>query len=398
MDERRYHGFDALRGGMMLLGLALHAATFYLAAPPPTMPSMMDRNTWYGMDLLFHFIHSFRMPVFFVMAGFFASLLVQKRGIAGMLKNRAARILAPFLAGLVLVLPPTLLLVVAYMVSVRFGTHDLIPSLTDARAVGQEAIARHPELNQPSPVHLWFLYYLCYFYLAVPLLEWLARKLPRSAADWGARAGSPLVFVTLAVFTMFTLWPYRGAQLHEGFLFFMPHLPSLIYYGSFFALGYFVNATGMIATLKLGQPWRYFVLGCVTFPVAIYASGVDHAIRPAVFDVHLFACMANAVCTWAWVLGFIGLALRFLDRASPWALYISQSSYWVFMVHLLFAALAAWALATTDLHAAIKFTLVLGFTTVMCFLSYHYWVQRSWISVFLNGKRFDLDWPWRAAK
>ena len=31
----------------------------------------------------------------------------------------------------------------------------------------------------------------------------------------------------------------------------------------------------------------------------------------------------------------------------------------------------------------------------LCFVSYHYGVQRTWVSVFLNGKRFDLDWPWR---
>src|SRR5204863_32702 len=64
-DERRYYGLDALRGGMMMLGIVLHAAEFYLAAPPPALPMPTDRNTSYVFDLLFHFIHSFRMPTFF---------------------------------------------------------------------------------------------------------------------------------------------------------------------------------------------------------------------------------------------------------------------------------------------------------------------------------------------
>ena len=34
-DERRYYGLDALRGGMMVLGIVLHAAEFYLAAGKP---------------------------------------------------------------------------------------------------------------------------------------------------------------------------------------------------------------------------------------------------------------------------------------------------------------------------------------------------------------------------
>ena len=77
-----------------------------------------DPNHWFGFDILFGFIHSFRMPVFFVMAGFFAALLVDKRGLRGTLRNRAA-----------------------------------------------------------------------------------------------------------------TLWPYQGGQVHEGFIYFKPHLPSLLYYG-----------------------------------------------------------------------------------------------------------------------------------------------------------------------
>ena len=35
MDDRRYFGLDALRGGMMMLGIVLHAAMIYLTAPPP---------------------------------------------------------------------------------------------------------------------------------------------------------------------------------------------------------------------------------------------------------------------------------------------------------------------------------------------------------------------------
>ena len=71
MDERRYYGLDALRGGMMMLGIILHASMFYLAAPPATMPLPLDRNNAYAFDLQFHFINSFRMPTFFVLTGFF---------------------------------------------------------------------------------------------------------------------------------------------------------------------------------------------------------------------------------------------------------------------------------------------------------------------------------------
>ena len=90
-DDRRYYGLDALRGSMMLLGIVLHSATFYIAAPPPHLPLPADRNTSLVMDAIFAFIHSFRMPCFFVLAGFFTALLVEKRGVAGAYRNRLAR-------------------------------------------------------------------------------------------------------------------------------------------------------------------------------------------------------------------------------------------------------------------------------------------------------------------
>ena len=94
----------------------------------------------------------------------------------------------------------------------------------------------------------------------------------------------------------------------------------------------------------------------------------------------------------------IGGALRFFDYESPWILYISQSSYWVFLVHLPVVYVAGWWMVQYDLPAIVKFSCVAGFTTVVCFVTYHYWVQKTWVSVFLNGRRFDLDWPWRAVQ
>ena len=58
--------------------------------------------------------------------------------------------------------------------------------------------------------------------------------------------------------------------------------------------------------------------------------------------------------------------------------------------------MVGWLLVPCDLPAMVKFIIVFSVTTVACFASYHYLVQRTWVSRFLHGKRFDLDWPWRA--
>ena len=397
-DNRRYFGLDALRGGMMMLGIVLHAAMLYLAATD--LPIQTDANTSLVFDVLFALIHSFRMPVFFVLAGFFAALLVEKRGLKGTYKNRAARVLAPLLAGVVTVLPLTVLFVIDFSLSARYGTHDLVPDPNDLQALGQAMYNKAAALGLAGGelplAHLWFLYYLCYFYLLIPL----CRALVAASLPFGDRVkrclGSPLMLAGFALCTSATLWPFHGGQLHEGFMFLKPHLPSLAYYGLFFVFGYaFHHYRGFLQDIAK-DVGGYAVLAALLFPLAEYASHLDTAARGADATLHLAAVLANALCTWALVYMFIGAALRWCDRDSPWILYLSQSSYWVFLVHMPLVLFAGWLLVPYDLPAVFKFTLVSAFTAAVGLLTFHYWVQRTWLSAFLHGRRFSLAWPWRA--
>ena len=196
------------------------------------MPIIIDRNHAYIFDLIFHFIHSFRMPTFFVLAGFFASLLIEKRGLRDSYKNRVFRVLFPFLAGLVTVLPLAGLFMMDFMVSVRFGTHNFMPDLTLVRKLAKELCEAGIPVDQPAIAQLWFLYYLCYFYLLILVCQFLVRRSLPIAQGVRKLLASPLSLVLLSLLTAATLRPFRGGQVHEGFLFLKPHLPSLIYYQS----------------------------------------------------------------------------------------------------------------------------------------------------------------------
>ena len=102
MDSRR-HDLDALRGFAMLLGIALHAALAYQAVG--TGWPITDSESSPFFDQLVAFTHGFRMPLFFVLGGFFAAMLWQKRGLAGLLKHRARRILVPLGVGCLTIVP-----------------------------------------------------------------------------------------------------------------------------------------------------------------------------------------------------------------------------------------------------------------------------------------------------
>ncbi len=393
-DTHRYYGLDALRGGMMMLGIVLHSCMFYLAAPPPTMAVMADRNTSYVLDVLIAFIHSFRMPVFFLLSGFFTALLVEKRGLAGAYKNRAARVLAPLLVAVATILPITLIIMLDALIGARFGVNDWWPDRAYLKPLAQEMIAKGAS-TEPSILHLWFLYYLLFFYLLIPLCRALVRH--SLAYEQGIKGflvspGAPVLF---ALCTAAALWPFRGGEPYEGFIYLKPHVPSLIYYGSFFVLGYVMHHYRDLLQVFAHSLRGSALLALVLFPLSFYASHLEYAAPSP--GIHLAAVLLHAMGTWALIYLVMGCALRFLDFASPWILYTSQASYWVFLVHMIPVALASWCLLQFDLPAELKFLLVLGFSTVACFASYHYLARTTWISMFLNGRRFGSAWPWREA-
>lgn len=394
MGERRYFGLDALRGSMMMLGIVLHAAMLYLAAPPATMPIPTDRNNAPVFDHVFSLIHSFRMPTFFLLAGFFTSLLVEKRGLWGTYRNRAGRVLAPLLVGIVTILPITGLLMFDFMLSARYGTHDLVPDREAMLALGRELQAKGVNVNEISFGHLWFLYYLCMLYVMIPALRamvaWSARY-EKSLRTW---LGSPLAVVAFALFTAASLWPFRGGQVHEGFIYLTPHLPSLVYYGSFFAFGYAIHVHGAFLEARARDFRLWGALAMILFPLATYASHADNGAAGASFALHLGAVLANGMLTWALIGMFVGLAQCHFDRDTPWIQYVSQSSYWVYLVHLPLVFFAGWVLVRFDLPAVLKFPLVCGFAAGAGLVTFHYWVQKTWVGVFLHGRRLDLKWPW----
>jgi hypothetical protein len=71
----RYHALDSLRAAMMFLGIFLHIVVAYSpTAPWLYKPAQLTKSLDYAM----FWIHVFRMPVFYVMAGFFTALLLQR--------------------------------------------------------------------------------------------------------------------------------------------------------------------------------------------------------------------------------------------------------------------------------------------------------------------------------
>ena len=172
----RLHALDNLRALMMWLGIVLHVASIHLVGP--SVLAWRDEQRTFVADLLVGFIHAFRMPLFFILAGFFAALLIQSRGSAGMAWHRLRRLGLPFL----LFWPPLFALVLVFallfvhrMARGSWGLdHSLMP-LT-------------PEYQGPATIHLWFLWLLLWLSLLAALAAALRVRWPSWRGFEGAGA------------------------------------------------------------------------------------------------------------------------------------------------------------------------------------------------------------------
>lgn len=106
--ERR-HDLDALRGFAMLLGIALHGALSFIPEVWPVTDSSQGAADLFGLAALF--IHGFRMPLFFLMSGFFTAMLWKRRGLGAVVRQRFRRVFVPLVLASVTVVPVMNLLI-----------------------------------------------------------------------------------------------------------------------------------------------------------------------------------------------------------------------------------------------------------------------------------------------
>ena len=98
---KRRHDLDSLRAIAMLLGIVLHSSQSF-ASIPWTVKDVQQSDFY--VVLLFA-IHGFRMPLFFLLSGFFTAMLWRKRGLGGLFEQRAKRILLPLFIGCLTIIP-----------------------------------------------------------------------------------------------------------------------------------------------------------------------------------------------------------------------------------------------------------------------------------------------------
>ena len=249
-----------------------------------------------------------------------------------------------------------------------------------------------------NTMHMWFIYYLIWFCVLTALLAPLAARLPDAAgraADrvFRALAGSwwgPLVLtVPLALI---------GASYRAGMLApdgsFIPNPSELVHFGLFFGFGLALHRhQDFLFPLFMAKAFRNAFAGCVSFVLVLGAFKSFKTDPQGVAHIELLIASLYNLTSWLWSLALIGLSLRFLTTQNRVLRYVSESSYWVFLVHMLGTIGFGAMLYSQPFGPLTKMALNIVATTAACLLTYQVLVRYSLIGVLLNGRRQEKTVP-----
>ena len=375
MKSERIYSLDALRAIMMLLGIILHASLTYGSHEYGKMWPIKNPENNILFDLLVALIHFFRMPVFFVVAGYFGAFLYYKKGAEQMLINRVKRILFPFLAGVLIVYP---LAIFSFSYTNAAFTESATPFYTAWNAI---VTGQFLPFNV---LHLWFLYFLILF----SFIGWvLATIFTRETAFTRIAKTTIAVILQKPLLRICTL-----AMLYFSCLFWIGEpslttndkweidLPIFITYFLFFETGWIIYKTNSLQ--YLGQyPKRQLGLALFLFLIFIFTPWGDSGAMLIVRE------LVSAVFGTLFIFGIIALFITYFNAYSTRLSYIMEASYWVYIIHLPIVALMPGILHHFNLPVIVQFSITFSATSFICFFSYHFAVRNTFIGKFLNGKK-----------
>ena len=348
----RIHQLDALRAAAMLLVVVLHAGCFLMSFsdfwPAEHVYAKATEPRYNPYTYLLMALVGWLMPLFFILSGFFTALQWQRRGLAQMVVARMKHVGLPLLLAMFTVIPLT---------HWAFSARDV------------DSIA-WPE----HFYHLWFLWYLLLIVGTFAI-----------AAKLGVRFRHPLwwLLVPVSIVPQYFMRQILGADVPGEFL---PELSIFSYYFVFFLVGVLFNQRSVRIR------WWWSVALFLALPVLPLALVFLYPERIEFLDlegdwVPVGAAVFQVAFTWLACFGMMGLFHRLASRERFWVRYVSDASYWIYVMHL---PLVVWGqrLAvdrSVDPHLA--FVLICVTVPGLLLAVYEWGVRYTWIGTMLNGKR-----------
>ncbi|UTF59935.1 acyltransferase family protein [Gilvimarinus sp. DA14] len=387
-NNTRLDYLDAVRAFALLLGIVFHASLSFL--PVYIGWAVMDISTSEVVGVFALISHSFRMELFFLVAGFFSHMSYHRKGAANFLKSRVLRIAVPFVVGWILLRP---LLVSGWIM----GMQSLRGEVSIWPALGEGFASLLGDYQAPfTGTHLWFLYYLLIITVGLlccrtlvtrhePLYRMCVARVDAVLMRW---CRSPMAIFAVAIPTTGCLWFMGQWGMDTPDKSLAPHWPVAIIYGACFTSGWLmhrqVDALHRFSQLR----WYKALMAVIAIIAAVVLSPYEsQSGHPQATVLKLAFQFSYAVMMWSLVAITIGIFRRFLDRPNKTVRYLADASYWLYLLHLPLVIWLQIAFAEVALHWSVKLALITGITLGLSLLAYDLLVRSTWLGRVLNGQR-----------
>lgn len=385
----RIHSLDSLRAIMMLLGLVLHSALTYNVVNHGKAWTLKDpESTSIATDSIVFLVHFFRMPIFFLVAGFFGAMLFYERNPIKMIKNRISRIAYPFIVFL-FILWPTIIFTFGYTKAVFLGDTYPFKEAT-------ESLSSTSDFLPKTTFHLWFLYYLLLitfatFFLAL-LLKNSKKITNRITNSFNWLIQEPILRILFFSGILFLLYLSLGTSMVEVSVYLTPDLNTFVFYFFFYLIGWILFKSKHLLNTFMKYDWISLILAISIATIqGLITQNWDSETMMSEYLNSELIMFSNAFIVWLFTFGITGLFIRYRSKHSKIMRYISDSSYWVYLIHLPLTAIIPALIWKFQFPAFVKFIIVLSLSTLICFLTYHYLVRNTFIGTFLNGKKYPRN-------
>lgn len=361
MNER-YHDLDALRAFAMVLGVAFHSALFVTPLryfPWPVHVGVVQPAIT-GICL---FIHIFRLPLFFFLAGCFAHVSYQRSGARGFIYHRLIRIGLPLFIYLLLASP-----IHGYELYLLMNNHIKITTPIVINTLG---------FIGP----LWFLYYLLGYALLFATVLTFRQRIPFKLpyAYLKTFLSKPLTPLFLSLPAMILLWLNNSIDVIPFYT--LELNPAIFcYYLLFFIFGwcYFDcrKQLGCLYQKSFHYLWAALLLSLLYVLLIPYEQDMPSLFKP------LMLC--HAVIAWLMLFGLLGVFHRYANAYNAVISYLASSSYWVYLIEVpVIILLQLFLMSATPylwLNAVCIFLIGLVFTLIT-----YRWVRHSFVRIVITN-------------
>jgi glucans biosynthesis protein C len=378
------NALEALRVAATLLVVLYHAALTYVATPLRlTLWVAFESSGQVEFDVFAYWVNGFAMPVFFLAAGVSAPAACASRGPRAFLIHRAKRLLRPLLFGCLTILPVFYLL---------WGFGLMVTGRCDLDSILSWKFGPEVRHNLYGLGHLWFLEYLFVVCVLWCAAWWLQNRAFGRAAGAGDVGRWPTTWLTspwspllLAVPTAVIFLIDSDTMLRVDNAI-VPNVFRLLHYWLFFAVGGWISQVreprrqfARFGPLVLGLS---FVVFALMLPLLLH-----HAAAPLEGGSRVVFCGLAAIFPWLTVFGGLGVLLRMNPAKGPLMRSLTESAFWVYLIHLPIVALIQLALLPTTWPVPIKFAIVSALGLGLSLASYGPCVRHSLIGAIINGAR-----------